>query len=287
MPHIYALNKESILVSAPEALVGLDYYCPLCNAVLHVRQCVTRIPHYFLYNDYHKSSDCHDLEKVRAVIRDPTLINAQKFANSIMSQKVRIGVPGHGGHQKSYPPNPRSMLPPNSIRQLVVCGARFKNPSDPIDGGIFSDVYVGPKAYGRCIKKGCNLNFRVVELWLDSALDHRIRYVAKWTYHNQLFCAFFEHHVDDSLDFEAIADALFQERHYYYGRTLWLKRKFKFVAVGGEWSVTNHQYCHNLCNYCNPETNATSEGRHCLGMWIAQLKNLDQIYYADLPGNRF
>ena len=101
MPHIYALTKESILVSAPEALVGLDYYCPLCNAVLHVRQCVTRIPHFFLYNDVHKSSDCHDLEKVRAVIRDPTLINAQKFANSIMSQKEQIEVPGHGGHQKT------------------------------------------------------------------------------------------------------------------------------------------------------------------------------------------
>ena len=280
MPHFFALDKDGNLISAIDAIGGTDYSCPHCYAIMRVRKCITRTPHFFLYDDKHKSRDCGELEKDRDVIRMPSLLNPQKFARAVMTPRSRSNGPGIGGGGKgSTPHSHKETLPPNSIRQLIVCGARSMDPSAPIEGGTLSDVYIGPKSYEKFFHEGVDLEFRVVELWLNSALDRRIRYVANWTYRGNLFRSFLEHHVDESLDFEELAGMLFHERRNYYGRSIWLKPKYKTIAVGGNWGAAEHTHCESVCNFCKIAL------RTCRGMWISPLTNLKQIYFSDLPDN--
>ena len=278
MPHFFAHDMNQKLISAPDAIGGENYYCPHCHAIMRVRKCITRSPHFFLLDDSHKSRDCKEFEKDRLVIRTPALINHKKFAKSVLFPKTHRGG-GGGGGGGTRPVTHKEMLPPNCIRQLIVCGARFMNPTTPIEDGVLSDVYIGPKAYEKFFLEGTDLEFRVVELWLNSALDGRIRYIANWTYRGQLYRSFLEHHANASLDFEEIADSLFHERRSYYGRTLWVKPKYKSIAVGGEWTSVERSTCQHLCNFCK------NARRICRGMWTAPLNHLGQIYYSDLYNN--
>lgn len=280
MPHFFAHDNEGNLISAVDAIGGVNYFCPHCHAAMRVRKCITRSPHFFLFDDQHKSRDCGEFEKDRTAIRTPTLLNIKKFAKSVLFPRSRTTCSGgSGGGSGSKPAAHKEILPPNCIRQLIVCGARSMDPKTPIENGILSDVYIGPKVYEKHFIKGVDLDFRVVELWLNSALDGRIRYVANWTYRGQVFRSFLEHHVDDSLNFEEIADELFHKRRDYYGRPLWVKPRYKTIAVGGEWTARDRKYCHKLCNFCK------NAQRICRGMWTAPLYHMGQIYYSDLPDN--
>lgn len=282
MPFFWAISQNGKLITADDAIGGINYYCPHCHAAMHVRKCITRTSHYFIFNDYHKSKDCKEIEKDQKVIRMPALLNSNKFSSTIMNPKIhatgRNKRKENSGKARS---SGRELRPPNCIRQLIVSGVREMDPNMQIENGKLSDVYIGPKSYCKCLQKDTSLDFRILDLWLNSALDGRIRYVARWNYRGHKFRAFFEHHVDESLNFEALADELFAQRSYYYGHTLWTKPRYKSIAVAGEWIAKDRNFCQRICNFCE---NARSS---CFGMWVAQLKHIDQIYYSDLPNNRF
>ena len=282
MAHFFDLSPEGELVSAAEAVSGVDYYCPHCLAVMHLRKCIVRAPHFFVLDDGHKSKDCGQIERERNVIRVPSLLKRNAFRNAVLYPRKRgKGAGKHGNGEGKTPSAGREMRPPNGLRQLIVSGVRAMDPCSPIDEGVLSDVYIGPKAYAKCLQEGVDLNFRIIDLWLNSAIDGRIRYVANWSYRGQLKRAFFEHHVDDELNFEEIADSLFRERRYYYGRTLWVKPRYKSVAVGGDWSFMDRERCQQLCGMCE------NGRRPCLGLWFSRLTHMGQIYYSDLPDNRY
>lgn len=280
MPLFIALDSEGKPVTAEEAESGMDHKCICCGALMRPRKCIARAPHFFLYGDKHKSRDCAELENERTAMRVPALLDAEKFARAVMKPRSHKGpVKGGGGGHK--PSDHKEMLPPNCIRQLIACGVRAMDPSSPIEGGVLSDVYVGPKAYEKCIVANEGLGFRAVDLWLDSAVDGRIRYVAVWDYKDAHYRSFFEHTVSDDLIFEEIADELFQERRYYYGRTLWVKPRFKTVTVAGIWETIARSVCTTACNNCK------NAKRVCRGLWSAPLERKGQIYYSDLDANRF
>lgn len=282
MSHYYAMDEIGCLVSASEAIGGIDYYCPNCYAPMRLRKCLTRTSHFFVYADKHKSRDCGEIEKDRDVIRTTSLLDPKKFERAVMNPRNHSRGSGTGGGGKgSASTSHKEMLPPNSIRQLVVCGARSMDPASPIEGGTLSDIYIGPKSYEKHFCDGSDLDFRVVELWLNSALNRRIRYVANWTYRGQLFRGFLEHHVDEALNFEELADMLFHERRDYYGYLIWQKPKYKTIAVGGVWSAAERSHCQKVCNFCK------NARRTCRGMWFSPLTSLKQIYFSDLPDNLF
>lgn len=289
MSHYFALSKDGVLVPAHDAIGGIDYYCPHCYATLRVRKCIVRLPHFFLFNDTHKTSDCGNLEKEHIALRSPILINPEKFARTIMTPRLpktdtdKLPDP----KKRKDPLSSKEMLPPNSLRQLIVCGVQFMDPSTPIEGGILSDVYIGPKAYGRCFKANENLNFRVIDLWLLNAYNGKIRYIANFTYGGHLYRCIFELHVDASLDFDSLANKLFQTYHVSYGRKIWVKAKYKSVTVAGDWTAVGTQHCQAHCSLCKKSDKSANKERICLGMWTAQLTHLEQLYYTDLPNNRF
>ena len=280
MPHFYALTSDGKLISALEAEGAVNYYCSHCHAIMRVRKSITRSPHFFLHDDYHKSRDCKAFEKEQNVIRTPTLIKPEKFAHSVLFPRSRKNqVHKEGDRPSATPHSSNEQRPPNSIRQLVICGAKSMDPNTPIDGGILADIYVGPKSYNMVLRDNKSLGFRVIHLWLDSAHNNRIRYAVVWTYRGKRYRAFFEHIVSDNIDFIALADALFHDKYCNYRGTFWRKSKYKTIAIGGDWSYIEREFCQTCCTSCqNPQYT------YC-GTQEAQLNHLDQIYYSDLPDN--
>lgn len=265
-------------ITTHQALEGTDYFCRYCGARMRVRRCVVRTDHFFLFKDTHKSKDCAEIENERTVVRDPTLLNASRFVRKTMLVSSGTGRSNTGERINSSKPA-KEVLPPKSLRQLMVCGVCQLPANTPIEGGVLSDLLLTYRCFSKILSKNESLGMRVVELQLDSAQDHRIRYVGYWKWHGTWHRVFFEHFADGILDFEALLDELFHEKVIHKGHTHWSKSKYKRVLVSGVWSAIEQTQCSQICGYC---TNARSL---CVGMQISALVSRNQIYYSDLPEN--
>lgn len=280
MSHYVALTKENKTVTATEAQTGVDHFCVVCKAVMRARKCTNMVDHFFLFHDSHKSRDCRELEKERGVVRNPELLNGNKFLQGILNSKRTERGTGSGSGGGSTLSSGKQMRPPNSLRQLIASGVRLQDPFSPIaDGGVLSDVFVGKRAYAHSIHTGKDLNLRAVDVRLWSARNDKITYTATWKHQDQRYRAFFIHKVSKDLNFGEIADGLFYERRIFRGRNSWHKGRYRLLTIVGDWKAVEIDECSKRCSWCE-----TSEDI-CLGMWEAELNNERQMYYSDLPEN--
>ncbi|MBQ9762021.1 MAG: hypothetical protein IJV82_02980 [Oscillospiraceae bacterium] len=277
--YTYALDRKGTVVTAEQAINGEDYCCPHCHAKMRVRKSTNRRSHFFLHADKHKSKECAEIEKEKHVVRDLTLLSVNKFIGRLSSVPcVGVAKKSNSTHSETIPVN--EALPPNSLRQLQVCGACQMSPNTPIAGGILSALLLTYRSFRIYLSRNQPLGPRVLELKPVSAQNGRIRYVGFWKDGNQSYRAFFEHDAANTVDFEAVADELFAQKAYRYGHPVWGKPKYKRVLVAGTWvAMTKHQ-CSRLCGYCHQARTI------CSGMQYAELCNRSQIYYSDLPDNQ-
>lgn len=267
-------------ITTHQALEGTDYFCRHCGARMRVRRCVIRTDHFFLFKDRHRSQDCAEIEKEKEVVREPSLLNASQFLRRTMA--VRSGAErSHAGERKQSVKSTKEVLPPKSLRQLMVCGVCQMPASTPIEGGVLSDLLLTYRSFPQHLHGNPSLGGRVLGLQLDSAQGRCIRYLGYWKQKGKACRMFFEHYVDENLGFEELADELFQEKICRYGRSIWKKPRYKRILVSGIWSAIDHSQCSKICGYC---VNARTV---CVGMQIADLVNRNQIYYSDLPDNQF
>ena len=213
------------------------------------------------------------------VVRDLTLLSVNKFV-SHLSLVPRAGVAKKSNrtHFDAIPAH--EALPPNSLRQLQVCGACLMSPTSPIEGGVLSDLLLTYRSFRQHLAQNQSLGARILELKPVSAQNRHIRYVGFWKDGNQSYRAFFEHYVTDTVDFESLSDELFAEKTIRYGKAVWSKPKYKRVLVAGTWTAISRHQCSQLCGYCH-QARAI-----CSGMQYADLRNRNQIYYSDLPDNQ-
>lgn len=278
MSHYTARTMDGKLVTATEAETGVNHACVICGACMRARKCINMSDHFFLFHDTHKSKDCGALEKERGVVRKPELLKRNQFFKRILDPGGRGNGTGGGGGSGS--PG-KQMRPPNSLCQLIATGVRLMNPFTPIaEGEILSDVFVGRRAYAHCIHECEDLSIRAIDVRLWSARDHKITYTVTWEYRKQKFRAFFIHKVSKELNFKNIADCMFYERRSFGGKDSWHKGRYKLLTVAGDWKAVGSEECNRSCSWCKK-----SDQYRCLGMWEAELKHEEQLYYSDLPEN--
>lgn len=277
--HVIAKDQYGNEVDTQHALEGVDYYCSLCGATVRIRRCVVRTDHFFLFKDKHKSKDCAEIENEKNVVRDPALLNVSKFVRKTILVSSRSDR-SNARESTKAPQSSKEVLPPKSLCQLMACGVCQMPADTPIEGGVLSDLLITYRSFSQLLSKNESLGMRVMELQLDSAQGNRIRYVGYWRCQSKWYRMFFEHYVDESLNFEELADELFHKKVDRYGRTIWIKPKYKRFLISGIWSAIGHAQCSKSCGYC---ANARSV---CVGMQIADLVSRNQIYYSDLPQNQ-
>lgn len=276
--HIIAKDQYGNKVDIRQALEGEDYFCLLCGARMRPRRCVVRTDHFFLFKDKHKSKDCAEIENERNVVRDPALLNASKFVRKTMLISSKADQ-SNARECVNSAKSSKEVLPPKSLRQLMVCGVCQMPADTPIEDGVLSDLLITYRSFNKLLSKNESLGARAMELQLDSAQGNRIRYVGYWKLKGEWHRMFFEHYADSSLDFEALADELFHKKIHRNGRTQWSQPKYKRILVSGVWASIDHAQCSQICGYC---TNARSV---CVGMQISDLMSRNQIYFSDLPEN--